>query len=72
MHLWNCDGGNSEKWAVTKDGLFKNRDNNYTHCIDVPNSDTGNCVHLQIWSCHGNSSQQFILKSVPDWNQTMF
>lgn len=72
MHLWDCDGGNSEKWAVTPYGLFKNRDNGYTHCMDVPGSSTLNGLQLYIWACHGGLNQQFILESVPDWDQFSF
>nr|WP_256489329.1 Ca2+-dependent phosphoinositide-specific phospholipase C [Pleionea sp. CnH1-48] len=74
MHLWDCDGGDSEKWAITLNGMFKSRSKNYSYCIDVPGWSTQNGTQWQLWGCGsaGKTNQEFILESVPDWNQTSF
>ncbi|WDD99978.1 ricin-type beta-trefoil lectin domain protein [Thalassomonas actiniarum] len=73
LHLWDCDGGNSEKWRIQKDGKIKNRDNGWSHCIDIQGSAATDDEEVRIWSCNDNDvSQQFILESVSDWQQTEF
>ena len=72
MHLWDCDGGNSEKWAITNDGHFMNRDNGWTHCMDVPGGNAQPGQHLEIHQCHGGDNQTFHLEAFPGWNQSSF
>ncbi|WP_051680508.1 Ca2+-dependent phosphoinositide-specific phospholipase C [Vibrio rhizosphaerae] len=72
LHLWDCDGGNSEKWQITSDGRFKNRDKDYRYCMDVPGATTSSGVQWKIYQCNGNENQKFNLRSVPDWHQSSF
>ncbi|MDW6005351.1 ricin-type beta-trefoil lectin domain protein [Vibrio mangrovi] len=73
MHLWDCDGGNSEKWAVSSSGQFLNRDKNYAYCMDVSDGSTASGNQWQIWPCNSqNDNQIFYLEPVADWGQSSF
>lgn len=73
LHLWNCDGGHSEKWRMESDGSFKNRDENWQYCMDIKGSTASDDEAIRIWQCNDDDlSQQFILESLSDWAQTEF
>jgi hypothetical protein len=71
VHLWDCDGGNSEKWLVTPQGVFKSY-SNQAYCLDAASGSTTNGAQFVTKSCTSASSQVFTLQLVPDWNQTSF
>ncbi|QFT55406.1 ricin-type beta-trefoil lectin domain protein [Microbulbifer sp. THAF38] len=73
MHLWDCDGGNSEKWQIQQDGTIQNRDKDWSYCIDTPGSSAEEGERLQIYKCSNNDiNQQFLLEVVADWKQNSF
>ncbi|WP_444930633.1 ricin-type beta-trefoil lectin domain protein [Microbulbifer sp. SSSA002] len=73
MHLWDCDGGNSEKWQIQENGTIQNRDEDWSYCIDAPGSSTEEGERLQVYKCDENDkSQQFVLEAVDDWEQDSF
>jgi hypothetical protein len=71
MHLWDCDGGDSEKWFITTDGRFRSRQNT-GYCATVPNGTLNTGVQLRTEVCGTASWQRFERVSVPDWPQTSF
>ncbi|WP_444935564.1 ricin-type beta-trefoil lectin domain protein [Microbulbifer sp. JMSA004] len=73
MHLWDCDGGNSEKWQIQESGIIQNRDKNWTYCIDAPGSSADVGERLQVYKCdESDKSQQFALETINDWEQSSF
>ncbi|GAB2884008.1 ricin-type beta-trefoil lectin domain protein [Microbulbifer echini] len=73
MHLWDCDGGNSEKWKIQLDGTIQNRDKNWGYCMDAPGNLAKEGEHLQVYQCDSNDvSQKFVLEAVSDWEQNRF
>lgn len=57
-HIWDCDGGASEKWRLQPNGSFVGMNN---RCIDVPSSSTSNGVQLWHYTCNGTNAQRFYL-----------
>lgn len=55
-HIWDCDGGTSEKWKLQPDGSILSE---YGYCLDVTGSGTGEGVQYQIYSCNGSNAQRF-------------
>ncbi|WP_444888641.1 ricin-type beta-trefoil lectin domain protein [Microbulbifer sp. JMSA008] len=73
MHLWDCDGGNSEKWQVQESGIIQNRDKDWQYCIDTPGASADNGEQLQIYKCNSSDTgQKFSLNAVNEWKQTSF
>lgn len=73
MHLWDCDGGNSEKWQVQESGIIQNRDKDWKYCIDTPGTSADNGEQLQIYQCNNSDTgQKFTLDAVNEWKQTSF
>ena len=68
VHLWNCDGGSSEKWRIDPDGFFRN------------NTNTGQCLtaggssgaQFKNRACTTSNDRRFQLYAVPDWVPTSF
>ncbi|BBM04136.1 hypothetical protein GL2_42100 [Microbulbifer sp. GL-2] len=73
MHLWDCDGGNSEKLQVLESGIIQNRDKNWKYCIDTPVANADYGEQLQIYQRNNNDTdQKFTLDTVNEWKQTSF
>ncbi|MFA0810061.1 ricin-type beta-trefoil lectin domain protein [Microbulbifer epialgicus] len=73
MHLWDCDGGNSEKWQVQESSIIQNRDKDWKYCIDTPGTSADNGEQLQIYQCNtADKGQRFSLETVADWEQVDF
>jgi hypothetical protein len=58
LHIWDCDGGASEKWQLQPDGQLVGMTG---RCADVVNTNLG--TRLQIRDCNGSASQRFRLRS---------
>lgn len=58
-HIWDCDGGSSEKWKLQPNGSFVGMNG---RCIDVPYSSTSNGVRLWHYTCNGSTAQRFSLQ----------
>ena len=71
MHLWNCDGGSSEKWRLTPSGQLRSV-NNSSYCATVPGGSLSTGLQLRTEVCGTSLSQQFELLGVADWPQTSF
>lgn len=68
LNIWNCDGGESEKWAISPAGLFANRAGNWAFCMDVSDGSSAASTKLQLWGCSAdNRAQQFDPRVVPDF-----
>lgn len=73
LHIWDCDGGESERWAISSDGRFANRSGNWTFCMDLYQANPADRAPLVLWPCSsGDAAQKFDPVRVPDWNQTVF
>jgi len=72
LHLWNCDGGRSEKWAITPDGQFINFDAGKSYRATVPYGLATEGIRLDLQSETSNDSQKFEVSPVADWGQTRF
>lgn len=57
-HIWQCDGGASEKWRLHWDGSFVGKND---RCIDVPYSSTADGTQLWHYDCNGTTAQRFYL-----------
>ncbi len=57
VHLWDCHGGNNQKFIVRSDGTIRPKfAQNY--CLDASSGITfGSRIHL--WQCHGGQNQRF-------------
>ncbi|NRD75251.1 ricin-type beta-trefoil lectin domain protein [Shewanella sp. VB17] len=51
LHLWDCDGGKSEKWYIEPTGEIQSRDNR-SYCVGVFNS---NDDAAELESCNDNN-----------------
>lgn len=54
LHLWNCDGGASEKWQLRTDGRFVGMNG---RCMDIINTNSG--TQAEIRNCVGHVNQRF-------------
>lgn len=54
LHLWNCDGGASEKWHLREDGRFVGMNG---RCMDAVDNNNG--TQWQLRNCSGGASQRF-------------
>ncbi|MGK9235144.1 ricin-type beta-trefoil lectin domain protein [Inquilinus limosus] len=54
LHIWDCDGGSSEKWQLQPDGRLIGMNG---RCADVVDNTVG--TRLQIRNCTGGASQRF-------------
>jgi hypothetical protein len=57
-HLWDCDGGESEKWRLTPEGFWVGMNG---RCMDVPYGSTSNNVRLWHYDCNQSTPQRFYL-----------
>lgn len=68
LNIWDCDGGESEKWAISPEGLFANRHGNWAYCMDVAGGSPASGTRLHLWGCNAsNRNQQFDPQRVPDF-----
>lgn len=58
--IWDCTGGNNQKWNVNTDGTLTNVTSGL--CLDAYNAATANGTKLVLWSCNGQNNQK--------WSQT--
>src|SRR5207253_2502530 len=70
VHMWTCDGGNSEKWAITPDGAFVSLDDR-DYVLSVKGGATGDGTPFVTARGRG-AHQRFRLVPVADWPQTEF
>lgn len=57
VHLWDCHGGNNQKFIVRSDGTIRPKFNQ-NYCLDASAGVTfGSRIHL--WQCHGGQNQIF-------------
>lgn len=63
VHIWDCDGGVSEKWSVRPWGGFANHTQSQAYCLDR----TGGTYETH--GCSEHPDQKFRLKAVADWRE---
>ncbi|MGO2159369.1 MAG: ricin-type beta-trefoil lectin domain protein [Vibrio toranzoniae] len=75
LHLWNCDGGTSERWSITPTSAFINWHSNTSgddgngYCMDNKGAGSGTQWHL--YSCQDfNANTRFKLLPVTSWDDT--
>ena len=57
VHLWDCHGGNNQKFIVQSDGTIRPKFAQHM-CLDASAGVTfGSRIHL--WQCHGGQNQRF-------------
>lgn len=57
VHLWDCHGGNNQKFIVQSDGTIRPKFAQHM-CLDASAGITfGSRIHL--WQCHGGQNQRF-------------
>jgi len=57
VHLWDCHGGNNQKFVVRSDGTIRPKFNQ-NYCLDASAGISyGSRIHL--WQCHGGQNQRF-------------
>jgi hypothetical protein len=57
VHLWDCHGGNNQKFVVRSDGTIRPK-SNQNYCLDASAGISyGSRIHL--WQCHGGQNQIF-------------
>jgi hypothetical protein len=54
--LWDCHGGNNQKWTVAPDRLLRA----LGKCLDVTDNRTDNGTMVQLWDCNGGGNQQWV------------
>jgi mannan endo-1,4-beta-mannosidase len=57
--LWDCGGGNNQRWNVNSNGTITNVHNGL--CLDANNAGTANGTQIILWSCNGGSNQRWTL-----------
>jgi glucosylceramidase len=57
VQLWDCAGGNNQKWTATAGRDLVN--NASGKCIDIKDNNTANGAQLQIWTCTGAANQKW-------------
>jgi Ricin-type beta-trefoil lectin domain len=73
MHLWDCDGGSSEKWPLESDGRFRSFHNGLQFCMSAQSGGTANGTRFVTAPCGSTAHPQFFrLQPVADWPQTSF
>lgn len=50
LHLWDCDGGDSEKWRLTTQGQLVGMGN---RCAEIPNGSQTSGVQARLANCDG-------------------
>ncbi|MPW29076.1 hypothetical protein F9L16_08715 [Agarivorans sp. B2Z047] len=75
LHLWTCDGGDSERWLLKQNGSFTNK-----HSSNGGNSGNGFCMdtnngglltQYHLYSCNNyNANTRFELRPVSRWQTT--
>jgi hypothetical protein len=71
IHLWDCDGGKSERWLLDPAGVFRSFDNR-EFCLSVSGSDTANGTPSSQRASANGGNQKFRLAPVAPWRQTEF
>ena len=72
MHLWDCDGGSSEKWMLSPSGQLRSMTSGRSYCAAVPGGTVNTGTQLRTEVCSGALAQQSELLPVADWQQTNF
>lgn len=75
VHLWDCDGGSSERWSIQPQGSFINHNDNTGgdsgngYCLDT---NTGSMLtKYRLWSCNQfNAPSRFLLQPVASWSNS--
>jgi hypothetical protein len=57
--LWDCHGGNNQRWNVNANGTITNAQSG--KCLDADSRGTANGTRIILWSCNGGTNQQFTL-----------
>jgi hypothetical protein len=70
LHLWDCDGGDSEKWRITPAGRLQSVAGSGGFCATAPADGTPGVLRLS--ACSDAPTQRFRLMPVPDWAQSTF
>ena len=56
VHLWDCNGGENQKWRW--DGNSIRSKVNYNKCLDLDHGNQSNGTRIQIWDCSVNNPNQ--------------
>jgi hypothetical protein len=68
MNLWGCDGGRSEKWFITPDGLIANHDKGEGFSMAVDGNSPANGTLMKLRACGtSDAAQRLVFRQVPDW-----
>lgn len=59
LWVWDCDGGDNQKWAWNGLQIQYDGTATWTHCVDVPGGSLDEGVQLQIWQCLGLPQQNW-------------
>jgi hypothetical protein len=70
VHLWRCDGGDSEKWAITPEGALVSVDNS-DFVLSVTGAGTADGTGF-VTAKGRERHQRFNLLRVAEWRQTDF
>jgi hypothetical protein len=57
--LWNCHGGENQKWSFYPGSLTLRPSFDRNLCLVISNGDSGNNALLGIWYCDGNKNSQW-------------
>jgi hypothetical protein len=61
VHLWDCGGWDSQKWAFQAGGTLKNLKSG--RCLDIEGQSTTDGARLHLWDCATWASQKWTLTS---------
>lgn len=60
IHLWDCHGGENQKWILAGDGSIHSAVN-YNKCVDLYAFNTNNGGNIVVWDCNGQANQRWVL-----------
>jgi alpha-L-fucosidase len=56
VQLWDCNGTNAQRWAVTFDGTIRV----FGKCLDIIGGGTANGSLVHLWTCNNGGNQQWV------------
>lgn len=60
MTIWDCHGGNNQKWNVNANGTITNIRNEL--CLDANAARTANGTQIILWTRNGGGNQRWTLR----------
>ncbi|WP_346429543.1 RICIN domain-containing protein [Streptomyces sp. WAC 06738] len=57
--IWDCNGGDNQRWQLTDAGELRATVNGVTKCLDAEGRGTADGTAILIWTCNGGDNQKW-------------